>query len=119
MARHRVVAVASALAAALILSGVPLAEASAGSQKATGGSQTVRTVRSRSISARAWTPRTYSATRTASAAPDRSSSCPTASVAQAGESTPGVPTNVHAIGGDGSVTVTWCPPVDGQGSITS
>jgi beta-galactosidase GanA len=32
--------------------------------------------------------------------------------------TPGAPVDVHAIGGNGSVTVTWCPPMSGQAHVT-
>ena len=32
---------------------------------------------------------------------------------------PGAPSHVHAIAGDNSVTVTWCPPPTGQGSVVS
>jgi beta-galactosidase GanA len=45
--------------------------------------------------------------------------CPVATPAQAGASTVGAPTRVRAIPGDGSVTVTWCPPVLGQDSVAS
>ena len=45
--------------------------------------------------------------------------CPVATPAQAGAAQPGQPTAVHAIAGNGSVTVTWCAPVQGQGSVTS
>jgi beta-galactosidase GanA len=45
--------------------------------------------------------------------------CPVATPAQAGAGQPGQPTAVHAIAGNGSVTVTWCAPVQGQGSVTS
>jgi beta-galactosidase GanA len=118
MRRDRLTVGALALVAALIVTGVPLAEAAGGSHARTRTAQ-------RSKVARAWTPRTSGATTAAStttaasATPGSASNCPTATPAQAAESTPGAPTNVHAIGGNGSVTVTWCPPVDGQGNITS
>jgi beta-galactosidase GanA len=44
--------------------------------------------------------------------------CPAATSAQVGETTPGAPTRVHAIAGNGSVTVTWCPPLNGQSQVT-
>ena len=45
--------------------------------------------------------------------------CPVATPGQAAASAPGAPTDVHAIGGDNSVTVTWCPPVSGQANVVS
>jgi Glycosyl hydrolases family 35/Fibronectin type III domain len=47
------------------------------------------------------------------------SDCPVATPAQAGASQPGAPTAVHAISGNGSVTVTWCDPAQGQGQVVS
>ena len=47
------------------------------------------------------------------------SGCPVATPAQAGASQPGAPTAVHAISGNGSVTVTWCAPTQGQGQVVS
>jgi len=43
-------------------------------------------------------------------------SCPAAST---GSGSPGAPAGVRAIGGDGSVTVVWCPPASGAGSVVS
>ena len=48
-----------------------------------------------------------------------SPSCPVTTPSAASGSSPGAPTNVHAIAGDGSATVTWCPPVNGQAAVTS
>jgi beta-galactosidase GanA len=107
---RRVVTVTLTVAAALIAVGVPLANASR--------TDAVRAP-SRSIPAHAWTPRISSATGASSATPDRPSGCPAATPSQAGLSTPGVPTHVQAIAGNGSVTVTWCPPAAGQGNVTS
>ncbi|HSZ40840.1 MAG TPA: beta-galactosidase [Trebonia sp.] len=45
--------------------------------------------------------------------------CPVATPAQAAAATVGAPTRVRAISGDGSATVTWCPPVLGQGKVDS
>ncbi len=73
----------------------------------------------RSATARAWTPNTAASATAAPVASDRGSDCPVPTPAEAAQTTPGAPTDVHAIAGDGSVTVTWCPPVDGQGNITS
>ncbi|MBV8989297.1 MAG: fibronectin type III domain-containing protein, partial [Solirubrobacterales bacterium] len=47
------------------------------------------------------------------------SGCPAATPAEAAAATPGAPTRVRAIAGNGSVTVRWCPPLQGQGSIVS
>jgi beta-galactosidase GanA len=47
------------------------------------------------------------------------SGCPVATPAEAGAPQPGAPTAVHAISGNGSVTVTWCAPTQGQGQVTS
>ena len=102
MSRRRFVAAALMLAALLILPGVPMAEARSGSHPA-----------------HAWLPRPYGHTRAWSAAPDPSSGCPVATPAQAAALLPGSPTRVRALPGDGSVTVTWCPPAQGQGSIVS
>ncbi len=44
--------------------------------------------------------------------------CPAATTAQAAKATPGAPTDVHATGGNGSVTVTWCSPAKGQSHVT-
>ena len=44
--------------------------------------------------------------------------CPAATSAQAARATPGAPTRVHAIAGNGSVTVTWCSPAKGQSHVT-
>ena len=45
--------------------------------------------------------------------------CPVATAGQAAASQPGAPTAVHAIAGNGSVTVTWCAPAEGQGQVVS
>ena len=45
--------------------------------------------------------------------------CPVATPSQAAAATPGTPTRVHALGGDQSATVSWCPPVDGQANVVS
>jgi beta-galactosidase GanA len=47
------------------------------------------------------------------------SDCPVATPSEAASATPGAPTNVHAIGGDNSVTVTWCAPSTGQAAVAS
>ncbi len=107
---RRVITVTLIMATALILAGVPLASASR--------SAAVRAP-SRAIAAHAWTPRTSGATSASGVAPDRPSGCPSETTAEADEPTPGVPTHVGAIAGNGSVTVTWCPPAAGQGSVTS
>jgi beta-galactosidase GanA len=44
--------------------------------------------------------------------------CAAATGAQAAKATPGAPTDVHATGGNGSVTVTWCSPAKGQSHVT-
>jgi beta-galactosidase GanA len=46
-------------------------------------------------------------------------SCPATTPAAAGSSTVTAPTQVRAIGGDGSATVVWCPPASGAGSVVS
>ena len=46
-------------------------------------------------------------------------SCPPASAAAAGSATVSAPAQVRAIPGDGSVTVLWCPPASGAGSVVS
>ncbi len=46
-------------------------------------------------------------------------SCPAASVAGAGSGTIGAPADVHAIGGQSSATVVWCPPATGASSVVS
>ena len=46
-------------------------------------------------------------------------SCPPTTPAAAGSATPTAPTEVRAIGGDGSATVVWCPPASGAGSVVS
>ncbi len=53
--------------------------------------------------------------------PDRgvAPGCPVATPSQAAAATPGAPTGVHALGGDQSATVSWCPPVDGQANVVS
>lgn len=51
------------------------------------------------------------------AAQTSSPDCPATTPSQAAGS-PSAPTGVHAIAGNGSATVTWCPPVSGQGSVT-
>ncbi|MBV9802107.1 MAG: fibronectin type III domain-containing protein, partial [Solirubrobacterales bacterium] len=45
--------------------------------------------------------------------------CPSASPSQASAATPGTPTRVRAITGNGSVTVSWCPPTRGQANVVS
>ncbi|HEY1515257.1 MAG TPA: beta-galactosidase [Solirubrobacteraceae bacterium] len=45
--------------------------------------------------------------------------CAVATPGQAGAAQPGAPTAVHAIAGNGSVTVTWCAPAQGQGQVVS
>ncbi len=45
--------------------------------------------------------------------------CPTAPTAAAQQATPGAPRAVHAIAGNGSATVTWCPPAAGQSHVVS
>jgi hypothetical protein len=45
--------------------------------------------------------------------------CQEATTQQAAVATPGAPTYVDAIAGNGSVTVTWCPPADGQAHVVS
>ncbi len=47
------------------------------------------------------------------------SGCAVAAPAQAAAAQPGPPTAVHAIAGNGSVTVTWCAPTHGQGQVVS
>ncbi|MBV9607600.1 MAG: beta-galactosidase [Solirubrobacterales bacterium] len=47
------------------------------------------------------------------------SGCPTSTPSQAAAATPGAPTRVRAIAGNGSVTVTWCPPTQGQANVVS
>jgi beta-galactosidase GanA len=111
MHRHRAAAVTFAVA--LILATVPFAQASDGAH-----ARATRTVK-RSVPARAWTPRTSSATTAGHPAAGAGSNCPVPTPSQAGSATPGAPTNVHAIAGNGSVTVTWCPPLDGQGNVNS
>jgi beta-galactosidase GanA len=44
--------------------------------------------------------------------------CPAPTSAQAAHATPGAPTRVQALAGNGSVTVTWCPPLKGQSHVT-
>ena len=44
--------------------------------------------------------------------------CPAATSAQASSITLGAPTEVQATAGNGSVTVTWCPPAMGQSHVT-
>ncbi len=46
-------------------------------------------------------------------------SCPATTPAAAGSATLTAPTEVRAIGGDGSATVVWCPPASGAGSVVS
>ncbi|HET8979830.1 MAG TPA: beta-galactosidase [Solirubrobacteraceae bacterium] len=110
MRRNRL-AVVAALAVACVLALVPLAEAS-------GGGPAVR-----HIPARAWAPHTASATSAAGSAPaangGSAAGCAVATPSEAGAASPGAPTDVHAIAGDGSVTVTWCAPTQGQGNVTS
>jgi beta-galactosidase GanA len=47
-----------------------------------------------------------------------SSTCP-ATTPSAASGSLGAPTNVRAIAGSGSATVTWCPPAGGQSKVTS
>jgi beta-galactosidase GanA len=47
------------------------------------------------------------------------SGCPVPSSSQAAATTPGTPTAVRAIGGNGSVTVVWCAPTQGQSEVRS
>jgi beta-galactosidase GanA len=54
----------------------------------------------------------------ASAAPP-ADGCPSPSPSQAAAAAPGAPTHVRAIAGNGSVTVTWCPPTQGQANVVS
>ncbi|HEX5192254.1 MAG TPA: beta-galactosidase [Solirubrobacteraceae bacterium] len=44
--------------------------------------------------------------------------CPADTPSQAAAATPGAPIDVHAIAGNGSVTVSWCPPARGQANVT-
>ncbi len=46
-------------------------------------------------------------------------SCPPTSAAAAASGAVSAPTGVDAIGGSGSATVVWCPPVSGAGSVVS
>jgi beta-galactosidase GanA len=46
-------------------------------------------------------------------------SCPAASPSAAGSATVSAPADVHAIGGESSATVVWCPPASGAGSVVS
>ncbi|HEX6520659.1 MAG TPA: beta-galactosidase [Streptosporangiaceae bacterium] len=46
-------------------------------------------------------------------------SCPPANPATAGSATPSAPTLAHAIGGESSATVLWCPPASGAAHVTS
>jgi beta-galactosidase GanA len=112
-----------AVVAGLILIGVPFSQASGASPRAAsrGAARTAtsRSVFVRAIPARAWRPRTSGSTTAAGPSAGVSSGCPTASPSQAGAANPGAPTAVHAIAGNGSVTVIWCSPVDGQGNVTS
>ncbi len=45
--------------------------------------------------------------------------CPAATVAGAGSGNIGAPGDVHAIGGQSSATVVWCPPATGASSVVS
>ncbi|HEX4253456.1 MAG TPA: beta-galactosidase, partial [Streptosporangiaceae bacterium] len=55
----------------------------------------------------------------ASKASGSDASCPAASPGAAGSATVGAPQQVRAIGGSASVTVVWCPPATGAGSVVS
>jgi hypothetical protein len=46
-------------------------------------------------------------------------SCPAANTAAAGSATIGAPVEVHAIRGENSATVVWCPPRTGAASVVS
>jgi beta-galactosidase GanA len=58
-------------------------------------------------------------TRSGGRASGQPAGCPVATPSEAAAATPGAPTDVHAIGGDNSVTVTWCPPTTGQAGVVS
>jgi beta-galactosidase GanA len=45
--------------------------------------------------------------------------CPVATPSQTSRATPGAPTAVHALAGNGSVTVSWCSPSSGQSRVVS
>ncbi|HWC81196.1 MAG TPA: beta-galactosidase, partial [Pseudonocardiaceae bacterium] len=66
-------------------------------------------------SAPAATPATHSTSK----ASGSDASCPAASSSAAGSATVGAPQQVRAIGGSASVTVVWCPPASGAGSVVS
>jgi beta-galactosidase GanA len=44
--------------------------------------------------------------------------CAAVTAGQAAQASPGAPVKVAARAGNGSVTVTWCPPADGQAKVT-
>jgi beta-galactosidase GanA len=46
-------------------------------------------------------------------------SCPAASPATAGATSPGPPVDAHALPGESSATVLWCPPASGAANVTS
>ena len=46
-------------------------------------------------------------------------SCPPADPAAAGATSPSAPVDAHAIAGEGSATVLWCPPASGAAHVTS
>jgi hypothetical protein len=72
--------------------------------------------------AQAGRPATQTAVSRAAQASSRASStagCPVATPAQAAASAVGAPSRVRAMSGNGSATVTWCPPVLGQGKVVS
>ncbi len=103
----------TALAAALLLGALPSAQASTATRAQAASSL------ARSLPARVWTPKTTAAVTASPSARDRASDCPVPTSGEASAPAPGAPTNVRAIGGDGSVTVTWCAPVAGQGNVSS
>jgi beta-galactosidase GanA len=61
----------------------------------------------------------FAGPRPESAAARPANGCPSPTPSQASATTAGAPTRVRAIAGNGSVTVTWCPPTRGQANVVS
>src|ERR1700728_4951590 len=55
----------------------------------------------------------------AQAATGSDASCPPADPAAAGATSVSAPVEAHAISGESSATVLWCPPAFGAGNVTS
>jgi beta-galactosidase GanA len=45
--------------------------------------------------------------------------CPAATTSAVADTSPGTPTAIHVIAGNGSVTVSWCAPTQGQSNVVS